>query len=66
MHAQFEKSIRLELDTVVAKANGFQRYEISRGIQSAERSLLQILWQTMEDHTIGFVNLPHTPNGALS
>jgi heme-degrading monooxygenase HmoA len=58
MRAEFEKAIRLGLDTVIAKAKGFQRYEIRRGIESPERYLLQILWQTLEDHTIGFRESP--------
>jgi heme-degrading monooxygenase HmoA len=53
-----KKAIRLGLDTVIAKANGFRHYEIRRSVESPGRYLLQIHWQTLEDHVVGFRESP--------
>ena len=52
--AEFEQAVQLGLNTVISKAKGFQRYEVRRSIESPERYVLQILWDTLEDHTVGF------------
>lgn len=56
--AAFEKAIELSLNTVACKAKGFQGAKVNRGIESAERYVLQIFWDTLEDHTIGFRESP--------
>ena len=32
----------------------YQGYTINRGIESPDRYVLQIHWDTLEDHTVGF------------
>lgn len=54
----FEEAIQRGLTTVIHHAKGFQGYKVDRGIESTERYLLQIFWDTLEDHTIGFRESP--------
>ena len=53
-NAAFEEAIQLGLATVISSAKGFQGYKVNRGIESPERYILQIFWDTLEDHTVGF------------
>jgi len=50
----FEEAIQRGLSTVIGKAQGFEGYKVNRGIESPERYVLQIFWNTLEDHTVGF------------
>lgn len=52
--AAFEEAIQRGLTTVIARARGMRGFEVHKGIESPERYVLQILWDTMEDHTVGF------------
>lgn len=56
--AEFEKAIALGLETVIARAKGFQGDKVNHGIESSDRYVLQIFWDTLEDHTIGFRESP--------
>ena len=53
-NAAFEEAINRGIGSVITHVKGFQGFKISRGIESPERYLLQIHWDTLEDHTIGF------------
>ena len=53
-NAAFEEALVRGLQTVIHQATGFQGYKINKGIESPERYLLQIFWNTLEDHTVGF------------
>jgi heme-degrading monooxygenase HmoA len=57
-HADFEAAISRGLDTVIRQAQGFQGAKVSRGVESPERYVLQIVWATLEDHTVGFRESP--------
>ncbi len=57
-NAAFEEAIERGLTTVIAGAKGFQGYKVNRGIESTERYVLQIFWDTLEDHTVGFRQSP--------
>jgi heme-degrading monooxygenase HmoA len=52
--AAFEAAIDLGLKTVASQAQGFRGAKVNRGIESPERYVLQIFWDTLEDHTVGF------------
>lgn len=52
--AAFEEAIHRGLGTVIARAQGFLRAQVQRGIESPERYLLMIEWATLEDHTVHF------------
>ena len=56
--AAFDEAIQRGLDTVIAKAKGFEGYKINKGIENPERYLLQIFWATLENHTIDFRESP--------
>ena len=53
-NAAFEAAIAQAATTIIAKAKGFQRFTVNKGIESPERYVLQIVWDTLEDHTVGF------------
>lgn len=53
-NAAFEAAISRAIDTVASRAKGFQRAEVHRGIESTERYVLHIVWDTVENHTIDF------------
>ena len=53
-NAAFEEAIQRGLREVISKATGFQGFSVNKGVESAERYVLQIQWATLEDHTVGF------------
>lgn len=53
-NAAFEAAIQHGIATVASKAKGFKSGTVHRGIESTERYVLQIVWETLEDHTVGF------------
>ncbi len=56
--AAFEQAIERGLKTVACRAKGFQGGKVNRGIENPERYVLQIFWDTLEDHTVGFRESP--------
>ena len=54
--AAFDAAIRRGIDTVIARATGFRGYKVNRGVESPERYVLMIFWDTLENHTVGFRN----------
>ena len=52
--AEFDEAILRGIKTVVSKSKGFLGYKVNRGIESPERYILLIVWQTLENHTIDF------------
>lgn len=52
--AAFDAAIEKGLRTVAARAKGMQGYKVNKCIESPERYVLQIFWETLEDHTVGF------------
>jgi heme-degrading monooxygenase HmoA len=57
-NAAFEEAIERGLKTVVGQAGGFQGFKVNRGIENPQRYILQIFWDTLEDHTVGFRQSP--------
>jgi len=53
-NAAFEEAIERGLRTVISHAKGFAGFKVNRGMESPERYILQIFWETLEDHTLGF------------
>ncbi len=56
--AAFEQAIEHGLRTVIARAQGYRGAKVNRGIENPERYVLQIFWDTLEDHTVGFRESP--------
>ena len=52
--AAFEEAIARGLATVAARAEGMRGYKVNKGVESPERYILQIFWDTLEHHTVGF------------
>jgi heme-degrading monooxygenase HmoA len=52
--ADFEEAIQRGLATVIARARGMRGYKVNHCIESPERYVLQIFWDTVEDHTVAF------------
>ena len=55
--AQFDEALERGL-RIIAKAKGFRAFQVNKGIETPERYLLQITWETLEDHTVGFRQSP--------
>ncbi|MEN9537950.1 MAG: hypothetical protein RLZZ126_185 [Pseudomonadota bacterium] len=53
-NAAFEAAIHKALTEVAPRAKGFQGAKVNRGIESTERYILQIFWDTLENHTVDF------------
>ena len=52
--AAFEEAIQRAISSVASKAKGFQGFTVNKGIESPERYILQIFWDTLENHTVDF------------
>jgi len=51
---EFAKAIVRGVETVISKAQGYLGYQVLHGIESPARFLLQIKWETLENHTVDF------------
>lgn len=49
----FEEAMQ-SASSIIAAMPGFQRLQVSRGIENPETYLLLVEWDTLEDHTDGF------------
>jgi len=52
--ADFDEAIRRGVETVISQAKGFRSYEVHKGVESPERYVLMICWDTLENHTVDF------------
>jgi heme-degrading monooxygenase HmoA len=52
--AAFDEAIQRGLTTVIAQAKGVRGWKVNKGIESPERYILQIFWDTLENHTVDF------------
>jgi len=52
-HQEFEAALTRARE-VIAGSPGFLSLRLSRGIESPDRYLLLVEWETLEDHTVGF------------
>jgi heme-degrading monooxygenase HmoA len=53
-NADFDAAIERGIETVISKAKGFRGYEVHKGIESPERYVLLIRWDTLANHTVDF------------
>lgn len=56
--AEFERAAHHGIQTAIAKSKGFRGYQVRHCIESPERYLLLLEWDTLEDHTVGFRGSP--------
>lgn len=59
--AEFDEAIERGLRTVIARADGVRGYKVNKGIESPDRYVLQVFWDTLEAHTVGFRQGPLFP-----
>jgi heme-degrading monooxygenase HmoA len=52
--AAFEEALQRGIATVISQARGFRDFQLHRGIETPERYLLTIHWDTLENHTVDF------------
>ena len=55
--AEFEAAVTRARD-VISAAPGFRTFALHRGVESPDRYLLLVGWETLEDHTVGFRGSP--------
>ncbi|HKP58148.1 MAG TPA: antibiotic biosynthesis monooxygenase [Polyangiales bacterium] len=56
--AEFERAIELALRTVLSKSPGYVGHKVQKGVESPQRYLLWVYWNSLEDHTEGFRGSP--------
>jgi heme-degrading monooxygenase HmoA len=56
--AAFEQAAGIGLRTVFPRAPGFRGHQIRHSIESPDRYVLLLTWDTLEDHTVGFRGSP--------
>jgi heme-degrading monooxygenase HmoA len=54
----FDEAIQRGLKTVIQQAKGFRGFKVNKGLESPERYILMIFWDTLEDHTVHFRQSP--------
>ena len=52
--AAFDEAIQRGVASVVSQARGFRGFKVNKGVETPERYLLLIFWETLEDHTVHF------------
>jgi heme-degrading monooxygenase HmoA len=55
---EFEAALQRGVSQVISKAKGCCGYKVNKGIESPERYVLTIFWETLENHTIDFRQSP--------
>lgn len=55
---EFDAAIVRGVEQVISQAKGFRGYKINKGVESPERYVLMIFWETLENHTEDFRGSP--------
>ncbi len=55
---EFDAAVQQGLTTVIAKAKGYKGHVINKCIETPERYVVQIYWETLENHTVDFRESP--------
>ena len=53
-NAEFEAAVAHGLATVASRCTGYRKHQVHKGIESPERYVLMIWWDTLENHTVDF------------
>lgn len=56
--AAFDEAIQRGVNTVITHAKGFRGFKVNKGIESPERYLLMIFWDSVDDHMVHFRQSP--------
>ncbi|MEB0136154.1 antibiotic biosynthesis monooxygenase [Actimicrobium sp. CCC2.4] len=52
--ADFDIAIKRGVALAISNATGFRGYKINKSVESPERYVLMIYWETLENHTVDF------------
>lgn len=52
--AEFDAAVQRGLAQVISQAKGFHGYKVNKSIESPERYILMVFWETLESHTVDF------------
>jgi heme-degrading monooxygenase HmoA len=55
---EFDAAIARGVEQVISKAKGYRGHRINKGMESPERYVLMIYWETLENHTVDFRGSP--------
>lgn len=53
-NAAFDEAIARGLRDVIAHAKGYRGFKVNKGIENPQHYVLQIFWETLENHTVDF------------
>jgi heme-degrading monooxygenase HmoA len=56
--AEFDAAIQRGITDVISKSKGFKGFKVNKGMESPERYILMIFWETLENHTVDFRQSP--------
>ena len=56
--AAFDEAIQRGVNTVITHAKGFRGFKVNKGIESPERYLLMLFWDSVDDHMVHFRESP--------
>jgi quinol monooxygenase YgiN len=59
--AEFEAALERGLSTVVALAEGMLGYTVMRCVEDPDRYVMQIRWESVEAHMVGYREGPLSP-----
>jgi heme-degrading monooxygenase HmoA len=51
---EFDQAIKTGIAVAVSKSKGYRGHKVFKGIESPERYVLMIYWNTVENHTVDF------------
>ena len=52
--AAFDEAIQRALKTVMSRAHGMRGFKVNKCIETPQRFILQVFWDSVEDHTVRF------------
>jgi heme-degrading monooxygenase HmoA len=55
---QFDAAIQRGAEQLISKAKGYRGYRVNKCIETPERYILMIFWETLENHTVDFRESP--------
>ncbi len=56
--AEFDAAIQRGVTQIIAQARGFLGWQVHKGVENPQRYVLQIRWESLEDHMQGFRQSP--------
>ncbi len=59
--AEFEESFERGLRTVLSRAQGMRGHKLSKCIETPDRYVLEVRWDSVEDHMVKYRESPLSP-----